>query len=76
MIPLDQLQADQAAFTQILQARRGVPQDDMRAGERILWQIYLTILEDALTTLTSLIQYLSPKMEGATPAQDSSPHLT
>jgi len=59
MIPLDSLQRDHATLTQILQARRGVSMETLSVGMRILWQVYLTILEDALTTLNSLINFLA-----------------
>jgi hypothetical protein len=57
---LDTLQQDHHTFTQLLAARRTVSTETMSFGVRVVWQIYLTILEDALTTLTSLIQFLSP----------------
>jgi len=59
MIPLDSLQQDHVVLTEILQARRAVSVETLSVGMRILWQVYLTILEDALTTLNSLINYLA-----------------
>lgn len=59
MIPLDSLQRDHATLTEILQARRSVALGaTLSVGMRLLWGIYLAILEDALTTLNSLIEYL------------------
>lgn len=61
MIPLDSLQRDHAALTEILQARRSVSTETLSVGMRLLWGIYLAILKDALTTLDSLIQSLTPE---------------
>ena len=58
--PLDSLQQDHVVLTEILQARRGVSMETLSIGMRILWGVYLAILEDALTTLNSLINYLTP----------------
>ena len=57
-LPLDSLQRDHVALTEILQARRAVSMETMKIGERIAWQMYLAILADALATLESLINHL------------------
>jgi len=57
VIPLDSLQQDHATLSQLLHARRAVTMETLPIGMRILFGIYLTILEDALTTLNSLIQF-------------------
>lgn len=62
-LPLDSLQRDHAALTEILQARRGVSMETMQVGMRLVWGIYLTILEDALAALDSLINYLTRDAE-------------
>lgn len=59
---LEQLQSDQAAITEILQAPRGVSAETMQPSIRVLWQIYLIILEDALSVLKSQIEYLTTKV--------------
>lgn len=61
MTPLDSLRQDHATLAQILEARRTVTTVTLPVGVQLLWKIYLTILEDAVTTLNSLINYLSPK---------------
>lgn len=58
-LPLDSLQRDHATLTEILVSRRGVSTETLSVGMRLLWGIYLAILEDALTTLTSLINYFA-----------------
>jgi hypothetical protein len=61
MIPIDLLQQDHATLSQILAARQAVTAVTLPAGMRILWTVYLAILEDALATLTALINYLTPR---------------
>lgn len=56
---LDSLRHDHAVLAKILEARRTATAETLPAGTRILWQVYLTILEDALMTLNSLISHLS-----------------
>ena len=58
MDEIDDLQADHSALATILRSRRAVSTDGMSVGTRVLWTIYLQILEDALKTLDSLIQFL------------------
>lgn len=58
MDELDDLQADHSTLASILRSRRAVATDGMSVGIRVLWTIYLQILEDALKTLDSLIQFL------------------
>jgi hypothetical protein len=58
-LPLDSLQRDHAALTEILQARLAVSMETMKIGERIAWQMYLAILADALGTLDALIDHLT-----------------
>ena len=60
MIPLDSLQQDHVALTEILAARRAVTTVTLPVGVRLVWGIYLAILEDALSTLASLISFLTP----------------
>jgi hypothetical protein len=66
LLELDQ--HDQIAIAQILQDRRAVTTVTLPVGARLIWGIYLSILEDALSTLGSLISFLTPK-----PEQDPSP---
>lgn len=56
---LDSLLQDHATLTEILHARRAVPIETLPIGMHIVWQIYLSILEDALSTLGSLISFLT-----------------
>lgn len=58
-LPLDSLQRDYATLTEILQSHRGVATETMQVGVLLLWRIYLAMLEDALTTISSLISYLN-----------------
>jgi hypothetical protein len=62
MPDLESLQHDHVLLMELLESRRTVTTETLPAGLRILWTIYLTILEDAVTTLNSLISYLSPKL--------------
>lgn len=54
---IEDLYHDHAAISQILERRRGVTTETLPPGLRVLWNIYLTILEDALKTLNSLISH-------------------
>lgn len=65
---LELVQSDQIAIAQILQDRRAVTTVTLPVGVRLVWTIYLTILEDALTTLGSLISFLTVEQR-----QNSSP---
>lgn len=65
---LELVQSDQIAIAQILQDRRSVTTVTLPVGVRLVWTIYLTILEDALTTLGSLISFLTVEQR-----QNSSP---
>jgi len=56
---IDSLRQDHATLTELLAARRAVTVVTLPVGMRILFNIYLTILEDALTTLNSLIVFYS-----------------
>lgn len=58
---LDQFQRDHATITEILGAQRELPADGLQVGARILLKIYVTILEDAIAVLKSLIEYLARK---------------
>lgn len=58
---LDQFQQDHATITKILGAQRELPADGLQVGARILLKIYVTILEDAIAVLKSLIEYLARK---------------
>jgi len=58
MAELDDLQADHSTLATILRSRRAASTDGMSVGLRVLWTIYLQILEDALRTLDSLIQFM------------------
>lgn len=64
MSPLDQLQKDHGAITEMLETHRAVtivtPQP---VGVQILLKMYGMILEDALKTLSALIEFLTPKSE-------------
>ena len=61
MDEIEDLQADHSALATILRSRRAVELDGMSVGVRVLWTIYLQILEDALKTLDSLIQFLKAR---------------
>lgn len=61
MSTLEFLQQDHALLNDLLEARRSVPTETMRTIERIAWDMYLTLLQDALSTLDSLIEHLTPK---------------
>ena len=58
MDELDNLQADHSTFATILRSRQAVSTEGMSIGTRVVWAIYLNILEDALKTLDTLIQFL------------------
>jgi hypothetical protein len=60
---LDQLRRHRATLTELRQSQREVLADDMSPGLRITWQIYAIILEDAISTLNSLINYLTQSKE-------------
>ena len=61
MSTLETLKQDRALLNDLLNARRAVSTETMRTIERIAWDMYLTILQDALSTLDSLIEHLTPK---------------
>jgi hypothetical protein len=67
---LELVQSDQIAIAQVLQDRRAVTTVTLPVGVRLVWTIYLTILEDALTTLGSLISFLTAEQR-----QNSSPEI-
>ena len=56
---INSLQEDYVAISQILAARRVANIETMNTSDRILWGLYLLILEDAIRTLRSLIDHLS-----------------
>ncbi|HJR80169.1 MAG TPA: hypothetical protein VJ821_08855 [Anaerolineales bacterium] len=58
---LEQLLQDRATLNALLTAREAVPTETMRTIERVAWDMYLTMLRDALNTLDSLIEHLTPK---------------
>ena len=58
---LELLKQDRATLNDLLNARQAVPMETMRTIERIAWDMYLTVLQDALNTLDSLIEHLTPK---------------
>jgi len=58
MNELEDLQADHSTLATILRSRQAASTDEMSVGVRVLWTIYLQMLEDALKTLDSLIQFL------------------
>jgi hypothetical protein len=61
MDELDHLQADHSTLASILRSRQAISTDGMSMGVRVLWTIYLQLLEDALKTLDSLIQFLKAR---------------
>jgi len=61
MSTLEFLQQDRALLSDLLDARRSVSIETMKTIERIAWDMYLTLLQDALSTLDSLIEHLTPK---------------
>jgi hypothetical protein len=58
---IEDLRADHSALATMLRARRAVSTAGMSMGARMLWTIYLQILEDALKTLDSLIQLMKSR---------------
>jgi len=56
---LSQLQADRAALTDILATQRTASAEPMSVGLLLTWRIYIAILEDAITTLDSIITHLT-----------------
>ena len=60
-VELDCLRQDHATLAQILEERRSVTTVTLPASARILWSVYLLILEDALKTINSLITFLASK---------------
>jgi len=59
MDEIEDLQADHSTLAMTtVRARRAVPMEGMSIGVRVLWTIYLQILEDAIKTLDSLIQFM------------------
>ena len=56
----EQLQADHTTLTTLLQTQRTYEPTHTTVGMRITAQIYIHILEDALSILNSLITYLNP----------------
>ena len=61
MLTSESLREDHAAISQILECRRAVTTETLPPGLRVLWTIYILVLEDALKTLNSLISHLTPK---------------
>jgi hypothetical protein len=57
---LDQSHSDHSAIEQILQTHKASQPEEMQIGARLLMKIYITIMEDALTALKSIIQFLKP----------------
>ena len=55
---VDQLRGQHATITEILQAQRAAISQGAAPGLHITAEIYIHILEDALTTINSIIQYL------------------
>ena len=58
MDEIDDLQSDNSTLATMLRSRRAVSTEGMSVGVRVLWAIYLQILEDALKTLDSLIRFV------------------
>lgn len=61
--PIEFLQGDREHLTDILQSRRDISVEAMPTGARLLWQVYLRTLQEALAALEALIAYLSPQSE-------------
>jgi hypothetical protein len=61
MDELDHPQADHSTLASILRSRRASSTGGMSMGVSVLWTIYLQLLEDALKTLDSLIQFLKAR---------------
>lgn len=61
MTYLDQLKADHAALTQMLQHQEQNTPEPMGPGVRIIHEMYILILRDALKMLSTLIEFLAPK---------------
>jgi hypothetical protein len=57
---VDQLRGQYATITEILQVQRSTLLQEANPGLRITSEIYIQILEDALKTINSIIQYLEP----------------
>lgn len=58
--PLPVYTAHHAILAQLLNEQRALLTPGLPAGVRITMEIYLHILEDALSVLDSLIHYLTP----------------
>ena len=63
MKALEALQSDHAILTKILQDRRSVTMETLPVGMRMLWSVYLTILEDGIRILTALLDFLDRREE-------------
>ena len=57
MIPTASLRQDHDTLKELLAARRAVSMETAPVGVRMLWSIYLTVLEDAVKTLHALLDF-------------------
>ena len=55
---MDNLKRDSEAITRMLERHRAQPLDHPSFGVRKVYEIYIMILDDAIKTLNSLIQFL------------------
>lgn len=58
---LDTLREHHAALTALLHSQRELKTDDLQIGARILINIYAAILQDGISTLNSLIEFLDKR---------------
>jgi hypothetical protein len=56
---LDSLRRDHLLLEELLEARRGVSTETMPRGVNILWQLYLQTLQEALSAIDYLIDFLT-----------------
>lgn len=63
MTSLNQLQQDHAAIENILRVHQSTTIDKLPIGVRLALKMYFMILEDAISTLSSLIEFLTPRTD-------------
>lgn len=63
MTIFDQLQQDHAAIDNMLRAHQSTAMDKLPIGVRLALKMYFMILEDAFSTLSSLIEFLTPRTD-------------
>ncbi len=56
---IDQLRRHRETLSELIQSEQEFSADVSRPGLRLLWQTYLVILQDAISILNSLIDYIN-----------------